>query len=292
MFHAPRLFRLTLSAACALTLVSPLLAADEKIEFPAASQHAVVKQRVGLTDVEVEYSRPNKNGRVIFGDLVPHGELWRTGANAPTRMKFSGAVKLEGTEIPAGDYAVFTIPNANEWIVIFSKDAQVANTGAYKQENDAARITVKPIALPEVVETFTIGLADVKGDSATLYLDWDKTRVPLKLMTGDFEKLSKQLDEAAKSTTPLDDRTAYQAAVFYLDNNKDLNQALKWIDQALAASPDAYNMHMRRAQIQLKLGNKKEASASAQKVIEILKAAKTPDETQLHTAEQILEHAK
>lgn len=274
-------------------LLSPALAhAQEKIEFPSASQHAVVQQRVGLTDVEIDYSRPNKNDRVIFGDLVPNGELWRTGANAPTRMKFSGAVKLEGTEIPAGDYAVFTIPNANEWIVIFSKDAKVANTGAYKQESDAARITVKPTALPEVVETFTIGLGDVKGDSATLRLDWDQTRVPLKLTTDDFEKLSKQLEAAAKSTTPLDDRTAYQAAVFYLDNGKDLNQALKWIDQALAASPDAYNMHMRRAQIQLKLGNKKEATASAQKVIEILKAATMPDETQLHTAEQILEHAK
>ncbi|MEP6822902.1 MAG: DUF2911 domain-containing protein [Chthoniobacterales bacterium] len=250
------------------------------------------KQRVGLTDVEIDYSRPNKNDRVIFGDLVPNGELWRTGANAPTRMKFSSPVKLEGTEIPAGDYAVFTIPNANEWIVIFSKDAQVANTGAYKQENDAARITVKPTTLPEAVETFTIGLADVKGAAATLYLDWDKTRVPLKLTTDDFEKLSQQLDAAAKSATALDDRTAYQAAVFYLDNDKDLNQALKWIEQALAASPDAYNMYMRRAQIQLKLGNKKEATASAQKVIEILKASKTPDETQLHTAEQILEHAK
>ncbi|MGI8436782.1 MAG: DUF2911 domain-containing protein [Chthoniobacterales bacterium] len=292
MIHTTRFSSLLFSLAGLLAFASAVSAAEEKIEFPAASQHAVVQQRVGLTDISIDYSRPNKNGRAIFGDLVPNGELWRTGANAPTKIKFSEAVKLEGKEIPAGEYALFTIPNANEWTVIISKDAAVANTAAYKQENDAARLTVKPSALPEAVETFTIGLADVNGAAATLHLDWDKTRIPVKLTTDDFEKLSKQLDAAAKGSTPLDNRTAYQAAVFYLDNNKDLEQALKWINQAVAKSPDAYNMHMRRAQIELKMGNKKEATASAQKALEILKAAKVQDQTQIHTAEQIIEHAK
>src|SRR5204862_765982 len=105
-------------------LPGSLRAAEEKkIEFPATSQHSVVKQRVGLTDIEVDYSRPNKNDREIFGGLVPYGKLWRTGANAVTKIKFSGAVTLGGKEIPAGEYALFTIPTANEWTIILSKDA-------------------------------------------------------------------------------------------------------------------------------------------------------------------------
>src|SRR5262249_17264244 len=100
----------------------------EKIEFPAASQHSVVKQRVGLTDVEVDYSRPNKNNREIFGGLVPYGKLWRTGANAVTKIKFSHPVTLGGKQIPAGEYALFTIPTPDEWTIIISKDAKVQST--------------------------------------------------------------------------------------------------------------------------------------------------------------------
>src|SRR4029453_230493 len=131
-------------------VVGPLLpgnlrAADEKkIEFPAASQRSVVKQRVGLTDVEVDYSRPNKNDREIFGGLGPSGIVWRPAANAVNKIKVSDAVTLGGKEIPAGEYALFTIPTANEWTIIVSKDAKVQSTADYKQENDAARVTAKP----------------------------------------------------------------------------------------------------------------------------------------------------
>ena len=95
------------------------------MQFPDSSQRANIKQRVGLTDIEIDYSRPNKNNREIFGGLVPHGKVWRTGANATTKIKFSDAVKLGDKEIPAGEYALFTIPTANEWTVILSKDAKM-----------------------------------------------------------------------------------------------------------------------------------------------------------------------
>ena len=274
-------------------LPGDMCAADEKkIEFPSASQHSVVKQRVGLTDVEVDYSRPNKNGREIFGGLVPFGKLWRTGANAVTKIKFSHAVTLGGKEIPAGEYALFTIPTANEWTIIVSKDAKVQSAADYKQENDVARITATPESLPMPIETFTIALNDVKGASATLDFLWDKTRVPVKLTTEDVEQVSKQLDAAVSAGTPLDPRTAYQAAAFYYDNNKDMNQAAKWIDQALEKNPDAYFMHYKKAQIQAKLGNKKEATASAQKAIDILKKDKTPDESAIKNAQQIIDSSK
>jgi len=245
-----------------------------------------------LTDVEVDYSRPNKNNREIFGGLVPYGTMWRTGANAPTRVKFSGAVKLADKEVPAGEYALFTIPTANEWTIILSKDAQVQSAADYKQENDAARFTVKPEALPAAIETFTIGLTDIKGASATLFLDWDKTRVPIKLTTDDVDQVSKQLDASVRGNTSLEPRVAYQAASFYYENNKDMNQAAKWVDQAIEKNPNAYFMHFKRAQIQAKLGNKKEATASAQKTIEILKAEKQPDEVAIKNAQEIIDSSR
>ena len=261
------------------------------MKFPDASQRANVKQRVGLTDIEIDYARPNKNDREIFGGLVPYGKIWRTGANATTRIKFSDTVKVGDKEIPAGEYGLFTIPTANEWTVIFSKDTK-AQAGDYKEENDAARVTVKPETLPMSVETFTIELTDVKGGSATLNLMWNKTRVPVKLTTDDIDQVSAQLDAAAKGNTALEPRIAYQAAAFYLDNNKDMNQALKWIAQALEKNPDAYFMHMRRAQIQQKLGNKKEAAASSQKTIDILKKQSDPDEAGIKAAQEIVSASK
>jgi len=287
-----RFSRFVLSAAFALASVGGVFAADEKIQFPDASQHSIVKQRVGTTDIEIEYSRPNKNDREIFGGLVTYGKMWRTGANAPTKIKFSDTVKVGDKDVPAGEYALFTIPNANEWTVVLSKDAKIQSAADYKQENDAVRVSVKPEAYPVAMETFTIALSDVKGASATLNLIWDKTRVPVKLTTDDVDQVSQQLDASAKGTTPLDPRTAYQAASFYYDNNKDMAQAVKWIDQALEKNPDAYFMHMRRAQIQAKLGNKKEATASAQKAIEILKADKEPDESTIKAAQQIVDANK
>jgi len=299
MIQSSRLPSLLLSGFFVLPFVAGLLlsrsleaAEEKKIEFPAASQHSVIRQRVGLTDVEVDYSRPNKNGREIFGGLVPYGKLWRTGANAVTKIKFSKPVTLGGKQIPVGEYALFTIPTADEWTIIVSKDAKAQSAAEYKQENDAARITGKPEAIPDTIETFTIGLGDIKGASATLNFLWDKTRVPVKLTTDDVEQVSKQLEEVVSAKTPLDPRTAYQAAAFYYDNNKDMNQAATWIDQALEKNPDAYFMHYKKAQIQAKLGNKKEATASAQKAIDILKKDKAPDQSAINNAQQIIDTSK
>jgi tetratricopeptide (TPR) repeat protein len=266
-----------------------LFAAAEKVEFPQASQHAVVKQRVGLTDVEVDYSRPNKNNRNIFGGLVPFDKIWRTGANRPTRIKFSADVKLGDKEVAAGEYLLYTIPGANEWTIIVSKDLNAQSAGDYKQESDAARVATKPVALATPAETFTIGLEDLRPDSATLYLEWDKTRVPVKLTTHDVEKVSKGIDAVVKSGETQEPGFYYNAASFYLDQNKDLPQALKWVDQALEKNPTAYFMHYKKAQILAKMGNKKEAIAAAEKSIEILKANPKPDESAIGTSRALIE---
>jgi tetratricopeptide (TPR) repeat protein len=275
--------------ATAGLIPATLRAADEKVEFPQASQHAVLKQRVGLTDVEVDYSRPNKNNREIFGALVPFGKTWRTGANRPTRIKFSAEVKLGDKPVPAGEYLVYTIPNANEWTVIISKDLNAQSVADYKQEADAARVTAKPMVLATAVETFTIGFEDLRANAATLYLEWDKTRVPVSLATNDVEKVSKGIDAAIKSGKPQEPGFYYSAASFYFDQNKDLPQALKWVDQAIEKNPKAYFMQYKKAQILAKMGNKKEALAAATKSIELLQAAPNPDETAIGTSRALID---
>jgi hypothetical protein len=123
-----------------------LSAAEEKFEFPDASQHATITQRVGLTDVSIDYSRPNMRGREIFGGLVPYGKVWRTGANSPTKIKFSDAVKIGGQDVPAGEYAFYTIPNQDEWSIILSKNLKLWGAYGYKPDADELRVTAKPSA--------------------------------------------------------------------------------------------------------------------------------------------------
>jgi tetratricopeptide (TPR) repeat protein len=266
-----------------------LFAADEKVEFPSASQHAVVKQRVGLTDVEVDYSRPNKNNRNVFGGLVPFDKPWRTGANQPTKVTISAPVKLGDKDVAAGDYVLYTIPGANEWAIIFSKNLKAQSLADQKPEDEAARITAKPVTMAAPAETFTIGFEDLRANSATMYLEWDKTRVPVKLTTNDLEKVSKGIDAAIKSGKPQEAGFYYSAASFYLDQNKDLPQALKWVDQAIEKNPKAYFVQYKKAQILAKLGNKKEAIASAEKSIELLRAQPNPDETAIGTSQTLIE---
>jgi hypothetical protein len=190
--------RLLLSAIAGLACTAGLFAqaAAPKISFPDASPAATLKQRVGLTDIEISYNRPGMKGRAIFGGLVPYGEVWRTGANTATKLTFSTAVKLGGKDIPAGTYELFTIPGQAEWTVIIHKNMSQWGSYAYDPKNDVARFTAKPSTLASPVETMGIGIADIKNDSATMYISWEKTRVPMKLEVDVVGTLVPQIEAA------------------------------------------------------------------------------------------------
>jgi tetratricopeptide (TPR) repeat protein len=265
--------------------------AGEDIEFPQASQHARIRQRIGLTDVEIDYSRPNKNGRPIFGGLLPHGKVWRTGANASTKIKFSDAIKIEGQEVAAGEYALYTIPNEGQWTIILSKDTNGWGAYEYKTETDALRVTAKPATLPTPVETFTISFGDLTDDGATLYLEWDTTRVTVALTTNTVEKLDRKIETALKNPGSLGPRFYYNAASFYYAHDRDLKQALKWIDLAIEKRPTFYSFFYKKAQIEAKLGHKAEARAAAQKSIELLKSPKAEvfDEPAIRNSQMLID---
>ncbi len=241
-------------------------AQEKKLELPQPSPAATLKQKVGITDVDIEYSRPGVKGRKIFGTLVPYGEVWRTGANSATKVTFSTDVKFGGQPVPAGTYALATIPNQGEWTVILNKATDGWGTYAYDQKNDLVRVTAKPIALNDAVETMTIGLHDLRDDSAILAIEWDKVRVPVKIEIDLVAMLMPQIKVAmaAEGKKPY-----LQAAMFYYEHDLDLKQALAWIEEAIKETPDAPWIVYRKGLVQMKMGDKAGALASAQKALEL-----------------------
>jgi len=236
-----------------------------KIDFPAASPSATLKQRVGLTDIEVNYSRPGLKGRVVVGNIDPFGKVWRTGANNATRISFSTPVKLQGSSLDAGTYELFTIPGKDEWTVILQKAGKQWGAYQYKQENDALRVTAKPIVLANPVETFTIDINDIRDESATLNLIWADWRVPVKLEVNVVSIVVPQIEAVMASDSAK--KPYAQAAMFYRDHDLDLKKALVWIDAAIAAQPDAYYYVYHKAKLLAKMGDKAGALAAAQQSI-------------------------
>jgi hypothetical protein len=202
-------------------------------------------------------------GREIFGKLIPFGSVWRTGANASTKITFSTPVKLNGTAIPAGTYALYTIPGEREWTIIVYKDPSLWGAYNYDQKNDLARIPAVPVKLAEPVETFTIDLNDLRNESATLNLTWERTRVPVKL---EFESTSRALasiEAAMAAPGPKSGGFYYDALEFCLVNNVALPKAASWADQGVAQNPKAgWVIHL-KACLLAKLGDKPGATAAA-----------------------------
>jgi hypothetical protein len=232
-----------------------------KLDFPAASPTGKLDQRVGLTDVAVVYNRPSVKGRKVFGELVPFGQVWRTGANTATSIAFSTDVKFGGADVPAGKYALYTIPEAAEWTVILSKVTGKWGSYEYDAKDDLVRIKVKPVTLAESVETFEIGVGDLRDSSATLNLTWDKTRVPVKLEVDVKKVLMPQIEAAmaAEGKKPY-----LSAAMFYYEHDIDLKKALGWIEAGIAEQPEAFWMIYRKGLILAKMGDKKAAIAAAE----------------------------
>jgi len=264
---------ITLIGAAIVSLFSIVLHA-QTLKVPAGSPTQTIKQNFGVGEIAIEYSRPSIKGRVIFGGLLPFGKIWRTGANASTKITFSDDVKLEGNDVKAGTYAIYTIPNKDSWEIMLYKDLTLGgNVADYKPENEVLRFKSTPIAYLEKVETFTINLNDITPTSTTLELIWDKTKVSVKITTEIDAKVMKSIE----TNVVADTRPYFQAASYYFDNGKDLNLALNWVSKALEQNPKAFFMMMLKAKIELKLQNKSAAIASAEKTILMAKEAKNED---------------
>jgi hypothetical protein len=264
------MLRLAIAAVSGFFWVSTLPAQTPQIDFPAASPACTLKQRVGLTDIEIDYSRPGVKNRIIFGGIVPYGQVWRTGANEATKISFSTAVKLEGHEIPAGTYALFTIPGESDWTIIISTNAAQWGAFQYNQKDDFVRFKVTPVTLMQNIETFAIEFNHIRDESAVLELVWEKTVVPIHIAVEVTGKLVPQIEAAMAAPGKKSDGLYFQAATFYFNHDLDLKKALDWINAGLADNPrTAFEMLHLKAQILAKQGDKPGAIAAARQSSEL-----------------------
>ena len=172
-----------LTLAIALVAMSIFSAGAQTLKTPSPSPLQTLKQAFALSDITIEYSRPSAKGRVVFGDVVPFGKIWRTGANGATKITFGEDVKVEGTKVAAGTYAVYSIPNKDNWEIMLYKDLKLGgNVADYKKENEVLRMVVKTSAVTEKVETFTINVANITPTTSWIEFTWEKTRVNMNIV--------------------------------------------------------------------------------------------------------------
>lgn len=272
---------ITAFSLCAFTIDA------QQLKVPAPSPLQTVKQAFAMSDIAIEYSRPGIKGRVIYGDVVPFGKVWRTGANQATKITFGEDVKVEGNAVAAGTYALYSIPNKDSWEIMLYKDLTLAgNVADYKAENELVRFKVKPSALSSKVETFTINVADVTPSTANVELLWEQTRVAFAVSADIDSKIMKNIDAAVVK----DNKPYFQAASYYYEANKDLKQALVWVDKAIEQNSKAYWVVMLKAKIQSKLNDNKGAIATADQVIALAKADK--DDNYVRMAEKLIAETK
>jgi tetratricopeptide (TPR) repeat protein len=259
----------------------------QQLKVPAPSPLQTVKQAFGLSEITLEYSRPSAKGRVIYGDVVPFDKVWRTGANASTKITFGDDVFVEGNKLAAGTYAIYTVPHKEAWELMFYKDLTLGgNVADYKTENEVLRVKVKPNDLGYKEETFTISIDDVTPNTCSIELKWEKTRIAFNIKTEIDEKIMKNIESSVMKDT----RPYFQAASYYYENGKDLKQALEWADKAIAANDKAYWVVLLKAKIQFKLGDKKGGSDTANKVIALAKEDKNDDYVRM--AEKLIKEGK
>lgn len=247
--------------------------AHAQIVTPQPSPSATLTQTVGLTEVTVEYSRPSLRGREGFGKLVPYGKLWRTGANASTKITFSDDVKLGGEDIPAGKYALYTIPGESEWTIVVHKNLTHWGTGGYVEAEDLARFQVKSMELPMTFETFSIDVHSFQDNTASISIMWENTGVSIPLEVNYKDAVMASIERTLAGPSAGD---MASAANFYLANGEDMDQALEWINQAIDMRPEAFWYVHTQAKIYYEMGEMKKAKEAAMKSKEM--AAAAPDD--------------
>ncbi len=244
---------------------------NAQVETPQPSPFSKVEQKVGLTDVTLEYSRPSMKGRTIFGNLVPYGKMWRTGANKNTTVTFSDDVSISGQKVKAGSYAIFVTPSEETWEVVFYSDASNWGTPQnWDVSKVAAKTTVQVFKMPMKVETFTMTFDDLKNSSATIGMIWSDVYAGVQFDVPTDDAVSASIEKTMAGPGPGD---YYSAAVYYLQEGKDINKAKGWIDTAVDMTKDKPRFWYLRQQslIHAKAGSKDTAIAAAKESLRLAK---------------------
>lgn len=258
-------------ATIALSITAMGITAQVRMPQPSSTQ--TIKQDFGMGAIELTYSRPNAKGRKIYGDLVPYNKIWRTGANAATKLVFTDPVEIGGKKVDSGTYVLYTIPGIDSWEVVLNKGLKNWGTDGYKESEDVARFKVTPMKMKDKMETFTMQFADIKPESCELHIMWEKTAVAIPFTANIKEKIKAQI-EAAMAT---DKKPYWQAAQFYNEYDKNLPKALENVNKAIEGNDKAFWMLLYKAKIQKEMGDKEGAMASSKKSWDLAKEAKNDD---------------
>jgi hypothetical protein len=272
--------RLTLTILAILTAFS----LEAQLKMPPGSPTFELKGTVGLSEVKVVYSRPSAKGRKVFGRLVPFDEVWRTGANASTKISFSQDVTLEGNPVPAGEYALYSIPGEDEWTIILSKNLTWWGSLGYDAAEDFLRFTVPTKHPSSHYETFTISFSDFTQNSARLNMKWEKTKAVFTIENKAEEQVMAYIKEHLIDGNTAKDADYFQAATFYYDNHKDDQKALVWVKKAIEISGDQkkyWEYHL-KAKILSRLGYTEDAIAAATESKSLAEAGGNPDYVRLN----------
>lgn len=247
-----------------------------QVNMPAPSPVQTIRQDFGMGRIELIYSRPSLKGREMLkenSEIVPLGKLWRTGANAATKLRFTDFVNIGGKSLDSGTYVLYTIPYKNEWEIILNKGVNNSGTDGYKESEDVVRFKVPSTKLKDEVETFTMQFANIKPESCELQLMWGTTAVKVPVTTNLRDRLRTQIETALQG-----ERKPYQqAANFYYELDRNYPKALENINQAISANQNGFFLFLTKARIQRDMGDKAGAKASALKCIELATAAKNDD---------------
>jgi hypothetical protein len=263
---------------------------EAQVKTPQSSPKAVISQTVGLTDVEINYSRPSARGRAVFGDLVPFGKVWRTGANENTTISFSDDVIIDGKTLKKGKYALYTNPKIESWDIIFYKTTDNwGNPAEWNEANVALKATVKPETLSKKVETFTLGISNLDNNFAFLELYWENSYAALKFEVPTQKTATANIEKALAGPTAGD---YFSAAQFLFQSNGDIAKARTYIDKALDLNQDKPFYYYRlKSLIQAKQGDKKGAIETAKVSLAAAEIAKNQDYVKMNK-ESIAEWSK
>lgn len=253
-------------------IFSASFALNAQVEIPESSPFTKIEQKVGLTDVTLEYSRPGMKNREIFGNLVPYDRVWRTGANFNSKITFSEDVLIGGKDVKAGTYAIFTKPNSSKWDVYFYADTQ--NWGTPAQWDDSkvvATVKAETYKLPMDIETFTMGFDGLTSSSAVLGIMWENIYVAVPFSVYTDKTVTKSIEKALNGPSAND---YYAAATYYLEEGKDPKQANEWMKKALSMMKDPKFYQLRKqALLYAAVGDKKNAIKTAKLSLEKSKEA-------------------
>lgn len=256
------------------------------LKTPQLSSTQTIVQDLGLGQITLTYSRPNVKGRKVLGNLVPYGEVWRTGANAATVIKFTDDVTIDGNKVPAGEYGLFSIPGPDEWTIILNKTSHQWGAYTYKQADDFLRFKVKNGKLTVPVETLVMDFTNVDQTKCELEMKWENSSFAIHISTDVDTKVMANIADVMSA----DKRPYFEAALYYYENNKDLNKALEWISTAEKAEPTSPFYKVWKARILLKMGNKAAALSTALDGVKLAKDQK--DEEYEHLNQAVADQAK